>query len=233
MSNSGIPVFRSNYEHNPGVVKAWVSSYPNNPGVMTVWTSNYENNPGVMKIYMTSSEHTPGVQKIYMSGCFPESELVHICSDAYVPIGSLKIGDRISSWDVDRKKLKSTAITGIHKYMVNDIFCFYNSMQVSSTHPIMVVRNRNGILMPKWKVAFDVKVGDYFIGADGRFVMVKTMSRHWHNYGAEVFNLSTDNGVHFLVGNCVVRAENARDSIGFAGTPLTQKLFVSENKKVA
>ena len=42
--------------------------------------------------------------------------------------------------------------------------------------------------------------------------------------GIEVLNLSTDNGVPFLVRNCVVRAENAQDSIGWADAPVTQKI---------
>jgi hypothetical protein len=224
MSSYGTPVFQVTYEHNPGVVKAWVSTYPDNPGVMTVWTSEYEHNPGVMKIFMVSYEHNPGVQKIYMSGCFPETELVHTCSDSYVPIGSLKTGDKIMSWDVERKKLKYTAVTEIHRYTVNDIFCFNNSMRVSSTHPLMVVESNNGIFKPKWKVAFDIKVGDCLIGADGKLITVMKKNRHWYNSGTEVLNLSTDSGVPFLVDNCVVRAENAQDSIEWADTPVTQKL---------
>ena len=224
MSSSGTPVFKSDYPYNPGVVTAWISSYPNNSGVMTVYITPYEHNSGVMKIHITQYEHNSGVQKIYMSGCFPETELVHTCSDACVPIGSLKVGDKISTWDVERKKLQHTAVTGIHRYTVNDIFCFNNSMQVSSTHPLMVVESKNDILMPKWKVAFDVKVGDSMVGADGKLIAVTTKSRHWYSTGTEVLNLSTDNGAPFLVGNCVVRAENAQDHIVWADTPLTQKL---------
>jgi len=224
MSNYGTPVFRSNYEHNPGVVTAWISSYPNNPGVMTVYSTTYEHNPGVMKIYMTSYEHNPGVQKIYMSGCFPENELVYTYSDGYISIGSLKIGDKIGSWDSERRKLQYTTVKGIHKFIVNDIFCFNNSMRVSSTHPLLVIENKNNIQMPKWKAAFDIKIGDCMIGADGKLITVKTKSRYWYNSGIEVINLSTENGVPFLVRNCVVRAENAQADIGWADTPLTQKL---------
>ena len=228
MSSYGAPVCMSDYPNNPGVVSAWMSRYPNNPGVKTVWMSDYPNNPGVMLINRTTYEHNPGVQHIYMSGCFPETELVHTCSDAYVPIGSLKAGNKISSWDADRKKLQYTAVRCIHKYTVNDLFCFNNSMQVSSTHPLMVVESRDGMFAPKWKVAFDVKVGDYVVGADGKLIAVKTKSRHWYNTGREVLNLSTDNGDPFLAGNCVVSAENAQDRIEWANTPLTKKLAAQE-----
>jgi hypothetical protein len=224
MSSSGTAVFKSSYEHNPGVVKAWVSSYPNNPGVMAVYSTTYENNPGVMKIYMTTNEYNSGV-KIYMSGCFPKNELVHTCSDARAPIGSLKEGDKISSWDVERKKQQYTAVTKIHRYTVNDIMYFNNVMKVSSTHPLMVVeRGEGGVYVPKWKVAYDVKVGDCVVGVGGKLIAVKTKSRHWHDTGTEVLNLSTDSGAPFLVGGFVVRAENAIDSVEWADTPLTQKL---------
>ncbi|MDR2728473.1 MAG: hypothetical protein LBB56_05015, partial [Chitinispirillales bacterium] len=116
--------------------------------------SSYPNNPGVQLIHYSSYPDNPGVQHIYMSGCFPESELVHTYSDAYAPIGSLKVGDIISSWNAEQKKTQYTAVTGIHKYMVNDIMCFNNAMRVSSSHPLMVVESgENGILIPKWKVA--------------------------------------------------------------------------------
>jgi len=227
MSSSGTPVFESNYEYNPGVVKAWISSYPNNPGVITVWTSNYENNPGVVKIFMTTYEHNPGVQKIYMSGCFPENELVRVCSDEHIPIGSLKIGNKLISWDVDSQKNQYTVVTGIHKYTVNDIFCINNTMKVSSTHPLLVIECNNGLLIPKWKVAYDIKVGDFIVGTNGKLITVKSKSRYWYKDGIEVLNLSTDNGVPFMVGNCVVRAENAQDGLKWVDTPLTRKLYTS------
>jgi hypothetical protein len=187
--------------------------------------SDYPNNSNVMLIHYTQYENNPGVMKIYQSGCFPASELVHTYSDAYAPIGSLKTGDKISSWDVEKEKMQYTTVTGIHKYIVNDIMCFNKAMRVSSSHPLMVVENDgNGILMPKWKVAFDVNVGDSVIGAGGKLIVVKTKSRHWYNAGTEVLNLSTDSGVPFLVGSCVVRAENAQDVIEWADTPVTQKL---------
>jgi len=225
MSSYGTPVFRSDYQYNSGVVTAWISNYPNNSGVMTVYSTPYEHNSGVMKIYLTSYEHNSGVQKIYMSGCFPENELVNTCSDVYVPIGSLKTGDRISSWDEERKKKQQSVVKGIHKYIVNDIFCFNNSVRISSTHPIMVIENVNGILIPKWKVAYDIKIGDCVVGNSGKLIAIKTISRHWYDLGLEVLNLSTDSGEPFLVGEFVVRAENTNDNIKWADTPLTQKMI--------
>jgi len=225
MSSYGTPVYRSNYQYNQGVVTAWISNYPNNAGVMTVHSTSYEYNPGVMKIYLTDYEHNQGVQKIYMAGCFPENELVHTRSDTYAPIGSLKVGDKISSWDAEQKKTKCNAVKGVHKYIVNDIFCINNSIRVSSTHPVMVMESINGILIPKWKVAFDVKVGDLLVGVGGRLITVKTKSRHWYDTGIEVLNLSTDSGDPFFVRGFVVRAENTIDNINWADTPITQKMI--------
>ena len=68
-------------------------------------------------------------------------------------------------------------------------------------------------------------MGDYIFSADGKLTVVKAKNRHWYPAtGIEVLNLSTDSGVPFLVGNFVVRAENTKDSIEWANTPLTQKL---------
>ncbi len=71
---------------------------------------------------------------------------------------------------------------------------------------------------------FEVKVGDCIIGFGGKLTEVKTKSRHWYNDGIEVLTLSTDNGAPFLVGNCVVRAENAKDNIGWVDTHKIPKL---------
>jgi hypothetical protein len=167
-------------------------------------------------------------QAVFMSGCFPASELVHTCPDSYVPIGSLKTGDKIFSWDLERKRAQYTAVIKIHKYVINEIMCFNNNMWVSASHPLMVIEKaETGILMQKWKAAFDVNVGDYLVGSGGKLIAVKTKNRHWYNAGTEVLNLSTDSGAPFLAGNCVVRAENASDSLEWADTPVTQKLLAA------
>ncbi|MDR0313262.1 MAG: hypothetical protein LBI14_06670 [Treponema sp.] len=189
-----------------------------------VYVTNVEANG--QPVYITDVQANG--QPVYMSGCFPASELVNIRPDEYVPIGSLKTGDKIGSWDLERKKMQYTSVTGIHKYIVNDIICFNNAMRVSASHPLMVVEQaENGIFMPIWKVAFDVNVGDCMVGVDGKLIAVKIKGKHWYNSGVEVLNLSTDCGAPFLVGNCVVRAENAQDSIEWANTPVTQKLLAA------
>lgn len=224
--NSAKSIYWSDYSDNPGVQLVYISSYPDNSNVLPVGsTSSYPDNSNVMHVHRSDYPDNSDVQHIYMTGCFPKSELVYTCSKACVPIGSLKVGDKISSLDVEKKKMQYTAVTEIHKYTVNDIMYFNNAMRVSSSHPLMVIESdKNGMLMPKWKVAFDVKVGDSVVGVGGKVIAVKTKSRQWYNDGIEVLNLSTDDGVPFLVGNCVVRSENAQDNIEWAATPLTQKL---------
>jgi len=176
-------------------------------------------------VYITSAGYaTAG--GVYLTGCFPKSELVHTTPDMYVPIGSLKAGDKIYSWDAIREKAQHTVITEVHKYTVSQIMYFNNSIKVSSTHPLMVLENCvSGELIPKWKVAFDVSVGDCVIGADGKLITIMTKSKHWYDEGIEVLNLSTDSGIPFLAGNCVARAENARDAIEWSNSYVTQKLF--------
>ena len=202
---------------------------PDYPGARAAFESSYD----VAQMYtFLVDPNVPGAQAafaVYFTGCFPKSELVHTKADACVPIGSLKVGNKIGSWDVERKKPQDTAVTAIHKYTVNDIVCFNNAMRVSSSHPLMVMeREVNGIVTPKWKVAFDVRVGDCVVGADGKWFTIKSKSRHWHDAGIEVLNLSTENGVPFMVGKCVVRAENATDNIEWADAPITQKLWVAD-----
>ena len=202
---------------------------------------NFTDNTYATKVYVTSNTLDRWVtrnsnasmvcrtsndlyDKVYLPGCFPKSELVHTTFDACVPIGSLKMGDKISFWDVERQKKQYTAVTEIHKYTVMDLICFNNAMRVSSTHPLMVMdHGEHGIITPKWKVAFDVNIGDYVIGSDGKWFTIKSKSRHWYDTGIEVLSLSTDNGVPFMVGNCVVRAENATDNLEWADAPTTQK----------
>ncbi|MCL2006063.1 MAG: hypothetical protein FWG73_07835 [Planctomycetaceae bacterium] len=164
-----------------------------------------------------------GHPQVYWVGCFPKTELVHVATDSCVPIGSLNVGDKISSWDVEREKMQYTAVTGIHVYTVTEIICFNNDMWVSCSHPLLVMEaGESGVLTPKWKVAFDVNVGDYVIGSDGKLAAIKSKSKHWSDAGMEVLNLSTDSGSPFLVRNCVVRAENAHDNLEWADITETE-----------
>jgi hypothetical protein len=177
---------------------------------------------------MRCGPNTLDATPVLLAGCFPKFELVQTDADGSVPIGALKVGDKISSWDMDQKKRGTTAITEIHKYTITEIICFNKAMWVSVTHPILVMEvKENGFFIPKWKVAFDVNIGDLVVGYDGRYSIIKSKSRRWYDVGIEVLNLSTDSGLPFLVGNFVVRSDNARDNIEWADTALTQRLLVA------
>nr|AGS51704.1 hypothetical protein [uncultured bacterium contig00032] len=224
-SSISMAVYKASYPSQPGAIAVFNASYPGATGSKAIHDASYPSQPGAVAIYDASYPNAPGALAVYRVGCFPASEPVHTCSDMYAPIGSLKTGDKIGSWDVEKKKMRCTAVTKIHKYTVNDILCFNKIMRVSASHPLMVMESvEKGIVIPAWKVAFDVKVGDCVVGTDGKLTAIKTKSRHWYNDGIEVLTLSTDDGVPFLVGNCVVRAENAQDGIGWANAPVTQKL---------
>jgi hypothetical protein len=82
----------------------------------------------------------------------------------------------------------------------------------------------NFLRIPKWKVAFDVNIGDCIVGTDGKYIIIRSKSRYWYDKGIDVLNISTDNGVPFIAGGCVVRANNAKDDIEWANTPITKKL---------
>jgi len=219
---------------NPMKVMVVTGNYGNPVKAMSV-TGNYGNPTQAMQVsgnygcdmeIMLVSGNYGYDMEIMLVSCFPKSELVNTGYNTHVPIGSLKVGDKISSWDTELKKEKCTAVTGIHKYTVTEIMCFNNAMRVSSSHPLMVMEsNDNGILIPKWKVAIEVNVGDCVVGAGGKLKTIETKSRHWYDTGIEVLNLETDSGVPFLVGNFVVKAENAQDNIEWADSPVTQKLI--------
>ena len=167
-------------------------------------------------------------EPVYRSGCFPKSELIQTTFDAYVPIGSLKVGNKISSWDVERQKKQFSAVTEIHNYTVMDLIHFNNDTRVTSCHPLLVMESgENGLFTPKWKVAYDVNVGDCVVGIGGKLITIKSKSKHWFDAGIEVLNLSTDCGTPFFAGNFAVRADNAHDNLEWADAPITQKLLKS------
>jgi len=169
----------------------------------------------------------PGVGRaVWAAGCFPESEFVHAVADMRIPIGEIKVGNKISSWDAEKKKAQFTAVTDIHEYKVWEIICFNNVIRVSSSHPLMVIESgEDGIFTQKWKVASNVNVGDCLVGTNGKHITVKSRGYHWYDSGMKVLNLSTDSGVPFLVGDCVVRAENAMDNLEWVGALLPEKLI--------
>jgi len=182
----------------------------------------------ITAIVEVTPSYSGDITPIVYVGCFPKTELVYTSVDKYVPIGSIKLGDKLGFWDITQKKTKLTEVTAIHQYKVKEIICLNKAMLVSFSHPLLVVEcDENGIFMPKWKVAYDVNVGDCVVGAGGKCITIKSKSNHYYKEGIEVLNFSTDCGLPFIVGGCVVRAENATDSITWADAPITQKLLVA------
>ncbi|MDR2972621.1 MAG: hypothetical protein LBU83_11960 [Bacteroidales bacterium] len=216
--------------------KAIWESHHKDLSAMSVWSASAKNLDAVpvfqstnrdlsaTSVYMSHCKDL-GAQAVWMAGCFPKSELVNITSDERVPIGSLNVGDKIGSWDIENKKTQYTAVTEIHRYRVMEIIGFNNSMLVSSSHPLMVMTyEKNGELMPQWKVAFDINIGDHVIGPDNKCTAIRSKRRYWYDTGIEVLNLSTDSGRPFLVRDFVVKANNTIDNIEWAGTPATQRI---------
>ena len=179
--------------------------------------------PSLTEVYI---EHSwkPSLTEIYVEGCFPETELVQ-GNDSFIPIGSLKIGDKLISWDVEQKKAQYTAVTGIRRCVVFEIICFNSAMRCSPCHPLLVMESReNSILIPVWKSASDVTVGDCVVGSDGKFITIKSKSERWYNSGTEVITLSTDCGSPFFVGNYIVMADNSKDKVVRIDKSVTRKI---------
>lgn len=163
---------------------------------------------------------------ICWSNCFPESELVNTVGNKYSTIASLKIGDKITSWNEELKKEHYTTVTGVYKYGVNEIMCLNGKITSSSTHPFLVMeRNENGLLITKWKCAFDIKVGEFLVGASGDLTEVKTSTYTWYDKTVDVFNITTENGAPYMVRDCVVKSEHSKDNIEYSKARVTQKLI--------
>jgi len=170
----------------------------------------------------------PNSQAVYYAACFPKSELVHISQKESIPIGALKVGDKLISWDAECEKTLYTAVTEIHEYKVYDIFCINGNLKVSCSHPFMVMEiSENGLLTPTWKISYDLKVGDIVVGSNGTLTTVDSKSRHWYTDGIKVLNLSTDCGAPFMVGGCVVKADNTIDKIKLSDAEMTQELLIA------
>jgi len=198
----------------------WTGSKP-------VWEAGQSYGPSAKPVWNAGQMWTGSVP-VWYAGCFPKSEMVHTTNDGYAPIGSLKAGDKISSWDSISKKTLYTAVTEIHEYRVSEIVCFNGSMNVSLCHPLLVIEKpENGLVMPKWKVAGDVETGDCVAGHGGRNIIIKSRIKYKFKDKIEVLNLSTDGGLPFIAGGCVVRAENALDAVNWADSPITQKLLAA------
>jgi len=215
------PIFQANAGF-PGALPVFQAS-AGFPGALPVFQAS-AGFPGALPVFQASAGF-PGARPVFQAGCFPKYELVNTSTNEHIQIGSLKVGDKISSWDMDRKKVGCTSVNEIHKYVVKEIICFNNIIRVSSSHPLLVMECReNNIFVPKWKVAFDVDIGDFIVGSDCKIITINIKSNYWYTNGIEVLNLSTDNGAPFFVGNIVVRANNAFDNIDWSDTLVTQKM---------
>jgi len=163
---------------------------------------------------------------VSLSGCFPKSEPIQTTPFDCAPIGSIKTGDKLASWNTVQNKFQYTAVTNIHEYRVHEIIYLNKTIRVSSCHPMLVAeRAESGLITLKWKAAFDVETGDCLLGCDGKIIEIRTKSRRWLSGGVDVINLSTDCGSPFFAGGFIVRAENAADNLAWADTPVTKKLL--------
>jgi len=174
-----------------------------------------------MSVCISSSLTAPSV---YWSGCFPSSELIQVEKEFFAPMGSLKIGDKICTSDIEKGRQGYTSIIAINKYEVNEMVYINKNIKTSSSHPFYIMEmNKNRLLIPVWKVAYDIMIGDYMVNIDGRLIEVFSKTGHFYANGIEVFNLGTANGDPYSVGGSVVRAENARmDKIDWCNLPRTQ-----------
>jgi len=216
---------RSMYEAGASNVFPVSGMYVAGAANMFLVSSMYE--AGARNVFRVSSMYEAGAQNVFFVACFPKGELVQLSPDKYAPIGSIKAGDRLYSWDSQQKKARYTAATKVHTYKVHEIVCLNNALRVASSHPLMVFeKDAHGLLYPIWKAAYDVAIGDILAGMDGRYIVVKSKSIHWYDNAIEVLNLSTDSGTPFLIGGCVVRAKNTEDKLKWADAPVTQHLFL-------
>jgi len=162
------------------------------------------------------------LQQVRIASCFPPSALIQRNVDECVPIGAIAVGDKICSWNIERKKAEFTTVVEIHRLKAFDLNCFNNSLIVSPSHPLMVLEYDDDcqLNVPKWKLALDVNVGDFILGFKGIPIVVKSKNYRWVGNGTEVINLSTDTGIPFVVADCVVRAQNAADYIEWVKTKI-------------
>ena len=224
-SSNAITVYQTSSSYAPEAMPVYQASPSYAPEAMSVLMTSPSYAPEAMPVCLASPSYTPNARPVFNVGCFPKYELVYKNDNFFVPIGSLSIGDEISSWDIALRKKQYTVVTKIHEYTVHEIIDLNNNIHVSSSHPLMVIdRGVNGIFVPKWKVACDINVGDCIVGPNNKYIIVNSKDILWHNNGIRVLNLSTDGGIPFFVKNCLVRAENSQDDIKWTKTSVTQKL---------
>ena len=183
---------------------------------------------GAEPVYQGTA-YAHGASAIYMSTCFPLSALVHVDFDEYVPIASLKIGDKICSWDTERKSRIFTMVTNIHLNKGYEVSIFNDTLVVSPTHPLMVLDydSEGTIHIPKWKLARDVNLGDFILRCDGISIAVQSKKYKWFNSSIEVLNLDTENGTPFIVDSFIARANNASDDMEWTTTKFPQAIQLS------
>jgi len=191
---------------------------------MFLVSSMYE--AGAQNIFRVRSMYEAGAANVFFVACFPRGELVQLGPEDYVPIGGVKAGDKLFSWDVSRQRPHYTAVAKVHTHKVHEIVHLNGALRVASSHPLLAYENRRGVMTPMWKAAYDVAIGDIVADTGGRAIPIRTKTIHWHDDAIEVVNLSTDGGEPFAVGGCVVRAENARDALRWADAPVTQHLLL-------
>jgi|GEM_PF-4841110 len=222
MANYGnpMPVARTSVDYGTPVAVGSFNYGSPTPVIETGW---YRGSP--MGIYETGFDYARMI--IAFTGCFPKTELIATRNKGYVPIGDIQKGEFVQTFNPTTKCNEYTKVTQIHTYRVNEIVLLNESLQISASHPVLVLEreSQNELEVQKWKVAMDILVGDSVFAGNGKLIDIHSKEVIWHESRIEVLNISTENKLPFIMQTFVVRSENAVDNIITSDSHLTKRLL--------
>lgn len=118
-----------------------------------------------------------------VGGCFTSETKVAMSDGSLKEISSLKIGDKVKSFDFGKKRKVSSKVTALFTFD-KESFLHLNGLKVTEMHPFAV-----GV--DSWKEAGKLRIGDQVLGNNK--ITIKNIKRV--NRPVSVFNITVD-GTH-------------------------------------
>jgi len=134
--------------------------------------------------------------------CFLPETSIALASHKAIPIESLKVGDAILSYDLDKKELIEGNISEIKESEVESYVIINGSIKVTTSH---LFRTRNG-----WQRSGEINLQHELYAADGNYIPVTKLEKI--NKHAHVYNLELINNLPFFAENVLVGTFSEKQS---------------------
>ena len=152
--------------------------------------------------YRIARKHIYRPSGTYIGPCFTAGTKVLLNNEEFTNIEKIKIGDSISTYNLENQQLEENKVSKIFKHEVDNIYKLTLSNEVlfvTAEHPFYVIGK-------DWVKVVDLQVGDLLMTYDGNKIWVD--DKELIRKSIEVYNIHVDGNHNYFVGTIQVLVHN-------------------------